>query len=78
MRRGTSREAARVIGWKTATLANARSRGDGPPGWLRLSPTCVVYDLDVVEAWVRERHERVTADFEAEGVEPEVAPEPQP
>ena len=74
MRRGTSREAARLLGVKTATLANWRSRGDGPPGALRLSPTCVVYDLDVVEAWLRERHERVTADLDAEAaaVEPEV------
>jgi len=61
VRRGTSREAARIIGWKTATLANARGRNEGPSGWLRLSKTCVVYDLDVVEAWVRERHERATA-----------------
>jgi hypothetical protein len=59
----TSREAARIIGVKTATLANWRCVGDGPSGWLRLAPTVVVYDRDAVEAWVRERSEAVARHF---------------
>lgn len=54
-RRVTSKVAAEMIGWKTATLANHRSRNEGPKGWLRISRTCVVYDLAEVEKWISER-----------------------
>jgi hypothetical protein len=54
-RRITSKVAAEMIGIATATLANKRSRHEGPPGWLRISKTCVVYDLDLVEKWIAER-----------------------
>ena len=55
MTRISSRRAAEMIGWKTATLANHRSRGDGPKGWIRLGRTSVVYPLDEVERWISER-----------------------
>ncbi len=54
-RRITSKSAAALIGVKTATLANWRSRGEGPRGALRISRTCTVYDLAEVERWIAER-----------------------
>lgn len=55
VRRITSRKAAERIGIATATLANKRSRGEGPPGWLRLSRTLIVYDEELVDRWISER-----------------------
>ena len=54
-RRVTSKVAAEMIGWKTATLANHRSRNEGPKGWIRISRTTVVYDVAEVERFLSAR-----------------------
>ena len=46
---------AQLIGIKTATLAKWRRAGRGPAGWFHVSATLVVYPVDEVERYVRER-----------------------
>lgn len=46
---------AQLIGIKTATLAKWRRQGRGPTGWLRVSMTLVVYPLEEVEQFLREK-----------------------
>jgi transposase-like protein len=56
-RRISSSEAARRIGVRTNTLARWRSLGKGPKGAIRLSETHVVYAVEAVDAFLRERKE---------------------
>jgi hypothetical protein len=46
---------ARLIGIKTATLAQWRCLGKGPQGWIQVSPTHVTYPLSEVEKFLAER-----------------------
>ena len=49
-----TREVAILLGINGSTLARIRARGDGPP-YAKLGPRLVVYDLDAVNQWLRER-----------------------
>jgi len=47
--------AARLLGVKIGTLAKWRYLGKGPGGWLRISPTCVVYPVSEISRFLAER-----------------------
>lgn len=54
-----ARDAAKLIGVKTQTLAKWRCYGRGPAGWLRISATLVTYPRREVERFLSERpHDR--------------------
>jgi hypothetical protein len=57
VRRISSSEAARRIGVRTNTLARWRTQDKGPKGAIRLSETHVVYTVEAVKAFLRERKE---------------------
>ncbi len=50
-----ARMAARLLGVKIGTLAKWRYLGKGPGGWLRISPTCVVYPVSEISRFLAER-----------------------
>lgn len=50
----TEIEAAPEIGLKPKTLANLRSRGEGPP-YIRVSRGAVRYSRVALKAWLQER-----------------------
>ena len=52
-----ARELARRIGVKTGTLSKWRFLKKGPPRWVRLSETLVVYPASGVDVWIEERSE---------------------
>ena len=53
--RVSSRRAAQLLGISTKTLANWRCEGRGPGGWARISKTFVIYPLESVEQFIRDR-----------------------
>lgn len=54
-------EAATFLKLSPSTLAKMRLRGDGPP-FSKAGPRVVVYALDDLEAYLRERKRRSTSD----------------
>ena len=50
-----AREAARMIGIKTATLAKWRRLGKGPHGWIEASPTLITYSVEEVARFLASR-----------------------
>lgn len=50
-----ARDAARMIGIKTATLAKWRRFGKGPQGWREMSPTLITYPIAEVERFISSR-----------------------
>ncbi|HVR40759.1 MAG TPA: hypothetical protein VMU84_16805 [Thermoanaerobaculia bacterium] len=50
-----ARDAAKLIGVKTQTLAKWRCYGRGPVGWLRISATLVTYPRREVERFLSQR-----------------------
>ena len=59
--------AAKVLDVKPRTLEEWRSRGGGPP-FVRLSATCVRYELDKLKEWISERTACSTAEEAARRV----------
>jgi hypothetical protein len=57
-------EAAGRIGLAAGTLEKMRCRGDGPP-FLRLSPRRVVYSVDSLDKWARDREFQSTSEYPA-------------
>jgi hypothetical protein len=55
-------KAAQRLGFAAGTLEKMRVRGDGPP-YLRLSPRRIVYAVDSLDAWAREREFRSTLEY---------------
>jgi len=47
-------QAAAYLGLKPCTLADWRWRRQGPP-WIKLSPGCVRYDLELLDQWLTAR-----------------------
>jgi hypothetical protein len=45
----SSRQVAARLGLETSTLRVWRTKGKGPKGWRRTTPTTVVYPLSAVE-----------------------------
>ena len=52
-----ARMAARLLGVKVGTLAKWRYLGKGPGGWLRISPTCVVYPVSEISRFLAQKTE---------------------
>lgn len=55
-------DAAARIGFAAGTLEKMRVRGGGPP-YLRLSPRRVVYAVDTLDAWARNREHTSTSEY---------------
>lgn len=51
----SSRRAAALIGVATHTLACWRAEGKGPDGWVRINRTLVVYPLEAIESFLRQK-----------------------
>jgi hypothetical protein len=51
-----ARDAACMIGIKTATLAKWRRLGKGPKGWREISLTLVMYPVTEVKRFIAERN----------------------
>jgi hypothetical protein len=50
-----AREVAKILGVQVGTLSKWRYLGKGPSGWLRISPTCVVYPVSEIRRFLAER-----------------------
>lgn len=61
------REAASYLGLGASTLGRMRTRGDGPP-YAKCGPRIVVYDLDDLDQWLRERIRHSTSDIATKGM----------
>lgn len=55
-------DAAKRIGLAVGTLEKMRCRGDGPP-FLRLSARRVVYAVDALDKWARDREFTSTSEY---------------
>jgi hypothetical protein len=50
-----ARQVAKLLGIQIGTLAKWRYLDKGPKGWLRISPTCVVYPISEIRRFLAER-----------------------
>lgn len=55
------KEVAKKLGFSPRTLQKWRRTGSGPV-FMRISPRCVRYREEDLEAWVKERRRRSTSD----------------
>jgi predicted site-specific integrase-resolvase len=46
---------AQLLGIKTATLAKWRREGRGPAGWFKVSATLVVYPVEGIELFLKQK-----------------------
>lgn len=62
----SEKEAAKLLGFSPRTLQAWRVTGDGPH-FIRISPRCIRYRPEDLEAWVNERVHTSTSDYGPEG-----------